>query len=93
MGILDRFRLARTPIEDFYYEGYEDGQTYVEERPGLDCIELARTQVQINDITEGLGYGSWECDQYQSGFVDGYQGKEPDLPEEDKPWWKRLLGN
>ena len=35
MGLLDRFRLARIPLQDFYEEGHENGEDYAEWYPEL----------------------------------------------------------
>ena len=61
MRLHDRIRLARTPIEEFDYDGFEDGQAYAAERPGLDTVGLAHIQRRNPTCTKRTGPCGSNC--------------------------------
>ena len=75
MGIFD-FITGKKPETSFYDEGYGDGQQYVEERPGLDERALAHAQISARDINLEIGLNDLNDEDWQSGFLDGYAGRE-----------------
>lgn len=95
MGILSKL-FGSNEIVDEYLTGYETGYMLREEHPELNENSRASEKEQARLQVEASKNHSYHDDDthedafyaFGNGVYDGIVRNEPQLPEDERPWWK-----